>query len=515
MLWLLWLACSPPPPPSDLPVHDLAFGGDLCAGKELNASIHDPVRAAAMFARAPEVLKSADLTLVNLEGTIAGGGWLADKGEPRPILYRARPELAGLLADAGIDVVTMANNHAGDYGTDVVRETIDTLAVAGIDTVGAGVDVDAARRPVYRQVGDTVVAFVAADLTNTRRFRAREDRAGSFVVAPDEAVKVLGPLVSEARQHADLVVLTVHWGANFAREPTAETRALGAALIRAGYDAILGHSAHVSQGVELVDGKPIVYDAGNFLTGHEGLRDQATGLVFDLSFTRAGVTSVTAHGIRLEVGRIVPAPAAVRTWVARTEALGTRVDDGRVHCDPGALLAAGGPPPPRSTPPSAPFQAPRDQWVDELPPFATPLEARFANGMTLLGFRLVAPSLRQPKAAQVFDLYFRIDEPQQADLRIEVRGDGAQRDRDLHMPGDWSLGGDELTVGRILHDRSLLRIKRADKGSLEMSVALYQGGEQVPVREGPRLHDGGVWLATQHFDPDAKRVFLYPEMGTP
>src|SRR4051812_2525765 len=105
-MWLLLVACSTPspaPPPSPTgPVHHLAFAGDLCTGKTLNLALHDPQAAAAMFRDAPPILHQADLTLINGEGVIASGGRIADKGEPRPLLYRARPELLALLAAAGV-----------------------------------------------------------------------------------------------------------------------------------------------------------------------------------------------------------------------------------------------------------------------------------------------------------------------------------------------------------------------------------------------------------------------------
>jgi poly-gamma-glutamate capsule biosynthesis protein CapA/YwtB (metallophosphatase superfamily) len=513
VLWLSWLACVSTPVPADLSVHHLAFGGDLCAGKELNEVIHDPKRSKVIFSDAPAILHEADVTVVNLEGVLSGGGRIADKGEARPILYRARPEFAAQLASSGVDVMTLANNHSGDYGPDALRETIDALAVVGIDAVGAGIDLDAAQTPAYRRVGDTVVAFVGADLTNTHMFRATEARPGSLAVAPADAVATLGPIVARARRHADLVVLTVHWGENFAKEPSAETRAVGKALIRAGFDAILGHSAHVLQGVELVDGKPIVYDAGNFLAGHTGLEDQAVAIVYDLAFTRAGVVSVTPHAIQLEAGRVAPGPAsAVQDWAERSEKLGTSVVDGRVRCDPGSLLAATEEgEPPRRPVPSPPFVAPSDAWVDALPDFATPIEARFDNGMTLIGYHMVADTLRIPKTAQVLDLYFRVDAPQTADLRIEARGHAARLEHDVHAPADWSLAGDELQVGKILHDRVLLRIRHASSGDVDFSVALLEDGELVGV-QAPREMHGGVWLGTRSFHPDAERVFQLPAM---
>jgi poly-gamma-glutamate capsule biosynthesis protein CapA/YwtB (metallophosphatase superfamily) len=513
-MWLLLAACARTPPPPVGPVHHLAFGGDLCTGKTLNTAIHDPAQAQAMFRDAPPILRDADLALVNSEGVIAGGGRIADRGEPRPILYRARPELIELLRDAGVDVLNLGNNHAGDYGPDALHEQLDRLLVAGMDYVGGGRDAADARTPAYRRVGDTVVAIVGADLTGTTPYAATDDRPGSLVVDPKDAVAAFAPILAEARQHADLVFLTVHWGPNFAKAPTAEVRAVGRALIEAGFDAILGHSAHVPQGVELVDGKPILYDAGNFLAGHQGLGDQAEGLLYDVAFTKAGVTSVTAIPIAQNPGRVEPGtPATLAQWAERSEALGSTVDGATVTCDPGPASppTAPGDPPQRPVP-AEPFRAPFDGWVDAVPPDATPIEARWASGITLIGYHLVAPALKVPKAAQVFDLWFRVDQPQPADLQIEVRGRGRKRDRDLHQPADWALAGDEIVPGRILHDRVLMRILADPVGEVEFSVALISGGRPIAVT-ADRVDDGAVVLGKAAFDPAAPRIFAYPEMG--
>lgn len=500
---LLLLACTP----SNLPVHHLAFGGDLIAGDRLNAVVLDPAARAAMLAQVAPRLQAADLALVNLEGTVSLGGAFVDKGEPRPTLYRARPELMDALAAGGIDLLAMANNHAGDYGADAMREALDRARIAGLEGVGAGYDAADARTPTYRVVGDTVVAFIGVDLTHVDAYAATADRPGTFAVAPKDAIKALMPVLAEARTHANVVFLTPHWGPNGATAPSEETRALGQALVRAGFDGILGHSAHVLQGVELVDGKPILYDAGNFLGGHRGTGDQADGLLYDVRFTRAGVTAVRAEPLAMVAGRVEPGRSeALAAWAERSRALGATPEGDTIVCSPGRILGPDGAPPTRPVPARVRL-APRDDLVAALPPEATPSEVRWANGMRMIGYRLVAQELPIPKAAQVFDLYFTADGPVAHDLEIVVRGTGDITDEDAHYPADWSRPGDEWPAGTILHDRVLLRLKGSPTGTVRFAVALRRAGAEIPVVESKLPQRDGVVLGLAVYKQGAKRIF--------
>lgn len=514
MLWLL--ACASPelPVPTDLPVHHLTFGGDTLVGENLNLALADPDVRSAMFVDVADLLRDADLTLLNSEGVISGGGRIADKGESRPHLYRARPAMMGILAAAGVDVLAGANNHSGDYGPDALREHLDLARVAGLDYAGVGHDLADARTPAYRKVGDTVVAIVGADLTDTALFAARADRPGSLALPLARAVEELAPIVAEARKHAHVVVLTPHWGENGKTAPTDALREAGRALIGAGFDAILGHSAHVPQGVELVDGKPVVYDAGNFLAGHAGTGDQASAVLYDVAFTRAGVVSVRAVPVAMKAARVGSGKARdLATWQERTRALGTAVDGDVVTCDPGGVSGPeGAPEPPVRPAPATVREAPRDAIVGALPEGVTPAAVRWENGVSLVGYHLVAKALRVPKAGQVFDLYFRADGPVPADLIVSLEGRGSGVDREDHTPGDWMLPGDEWPPGALVHDRSLMRLLGKPTGTVRFALNLRVGRELLEISSSDLPLDRGVLLGEADYVPGTPRLFELPEM---
>jgi poly-gamma-glutamate synthesis protein (capsule biosynthesis protein) len=239
-------------PTSDLETHTIIYGGDFTLGRRLNEALWDPEARGRILGDVEPLLREADLALVNAEGVIALGGRFNDKGEPRPYLFRAHPAAIDVLSRAGIDLVTVGNNHAVDYGPEALTEMLDRLSLAGIGAFGGGHDLADARRPAYRRLGDTGVAFVGADFTVSAKYRATEGRAGILYYdafrdgrQEDEIVADLTRIHDEARRHAQVVLLSPHWGDNMIDRPAPHLRSLARRLIEAGYDGILGHSAHV------------------------------------------------------------------------------------------------------------------------------------------------------------------------------------------------------------------------------------------------------------------------------
>ncbi|MBN1590730.1 MAG: CapA family protein, partial [Pirellulales bacterium] len=136
----------------DLDRHTLIYGGDLFCARRLNFALLAPSgeeRNKVLAAVAP-LFKEADLAMINLEGMVTTGGYY-NRLRRCSYVYRAHPNVVDMLKNAGVDLVTIGNNHNGDYGPEAQIETVDQLAAAGIGYVGAGVDLEDAMRPVYRQ----------------------------------------------------------------------------------------------------------------------------------------------------------------------------------------------------------------------------------------------------------------------------------------------------------------------------------------------------------------------------
>lgn len=210
------------------------------------------------------VLAGADLRLANLECCVS------DRGRPfqppRVFHFRAIPKALDVLRAAEIDVVTLANNHTLDYEVEALLDTLDRLDRAGITRVGAGRDVEEAMRPAALDAVGRKVAFIGFT-DNFPEYAAGAERPGTFHIATEGGDPgVLIDKVSEARRTgADLVVVTGHCGPNMVTRPPKLRRAFVREVMDAGADLWFGHSAHIFQGVEFYEGKPVIHDGGDFL----------------------------------------------------------------------------------------------------------------------------------------------------------------------------------------------------------------------------------------------------------
>lgn len=208
-----------------------------------------------------EELNQADIMMVNNEFTYSR------RGEPVPgkdYTFRADPDRVYLLEIMGTDIVSLANNHAYDYGKDALLDTMATLEEAGIPYVGAGEDLREAMKPSYFIVNGRKIAIVAAtqierSLNYTKE--ATETEPGVLkTLQPDKFVKV----IEEARAFADYVIAYVHWGTEQNSHFEQDQTRLADAFIEAGVDAIIGGHTHCLQGCEYRNGVPIIYSLGNF-----------------------------------------------------------------------------------------------------------------------------------------------------------------------------------------------------------------------------------------------------------
>lgn len=257
------------------------------------------------FAALAPLLKSADLTVGNLEGPVAVESTLnRDLRFP----YKVPPWTLQGLHEAGFDLLSLANNHLRDCGEDGVRETMGYVEAAGMTPFGAG-DHETASRPAVVDLGGTRVAFVGVLGADTlirdeahageedifddahrwarRRLGTRGGRRGLVVATVDE----VSDLVQEARSMADVVVVYAHWGIRYRRAPSALQRELAHAAIDAGADLVVGHHAHIWQPVERYRGRLIAYGLGNFAFGSRN-RKARSGLVLRARMVRRRIERV-------------------------------------------------------------------------------------------------------------------------------------------------------------------------------------------------------------------------------
>lgn len=237
----------------------LFASGDTMLGRRFPALVYEkgPVWPLQQLS---DLIKHADIAMTNLECVIATRGTFWDKGEEAPYHFRAPPRMLDVLTEAGFDVVMTSNNHSMDFGPEALLEELELLDAVNIMAVGSGRNAEAAAKPKYIKVGDRVMAIIGLTTYNSH-IAAQKDRAGALWANDDKQIlDILGPAITEARHHADLVIFSPHWGGNWTEHPTPQRVELAHKLIDLGVDAILGHSAHQLHGIEIYKNKPIVYD---------------------------------------------------------------------------------------------------------------------------------------------------------------------------------------------------------------------------------------------------------------
>jgi len=240
------------------------------------------------------VLSAADAAICNLECCVSLRGMPTEKGEHCSFYYRARPEMLQCLTSAGIGIVTAANNHAGDYGPLSVLDTGMWCKQAGLVCVGIGSTAAIAEESRLVQVGPVRVAIVGMD-TTMAQFAARNDHPGINHVS-EERLRVFRKKVRRLAQWAqgrcDLLALTIHWGNNWVRETQPAHRKMARIAFGNGVDLILGHSAHRLQGIEVIDGRPVIHDMGNLLFDCELKPEGRQCGLFRLHLSKDGVHKI-------------------------------------------------------------------------------------------------------------------------------------------------------------------------------------------------------------------------------
>lgn len=260
----------------------LAFAGDVLFDDHY--AITGPVRGDGDISKGvlPEVIErmqSADIMMLNNEFAYS------DRGVPtegKQFTFRARPETVSYLSDMGVDLVSLANNHAYDYGPEALTDTFDTLRGAGIPYVGAGRNISEARKPVYYIVGDIKIAFVSAtqierlDTPDTKE--ATEDSPGVFRCWNGER---LLETIREADQNSDFVVAYIHWGTENVAELDWAQLKQAPELVSAGADLVIGDHPHCLQPIGVIGGVPVIYSLGNFWFNSKTLDTGMVEVVID------------------------------------------------------------------------------------------------------------------------------------------------------------------------------------------------------------------------------------------
>ncbi|MEP7048811.1 MAG: CapA family protein [Pseudomonadota bacterium] len=267
----------------------LAAAGDVnlgraCGQRLLSDGSYDPWRGVA------SLWADADVRFVNLESVLS-----EQHGETQsphhPLVFTGPPSGADALERAGIGLVSTANNHAWDYASRGLLETLSNLDRVGVAHAGTGVAEADAYRPAFVHVnGLTIALFAVTQVWNLGVFA--EEEAQHHVAWADSAR--LREALRRARAGSDFVIVSYHGGEEYKYEPLPKTRAFAAEALRLGADAVIGHHPHVMQGVAWQDNKPIFYSLGNLVfDGRTDYPWTRAAFISKLRFRRGRAAEVT------------------------------------------------------------------------------------------------------------------------------------------------------------------------------------------------------------------------------
>jgi poly-gamma-glutamate synthesis protein (capsule biosynthesis protein) len=289
----------------------LALAGDTMLGRAVGGALRVDPDVRLVSDEVAAQIAQADAFVLNLECCISNRG--SPFPDPRkPFFFRAPPVAAERLRELGVDAVTLANNHALDFGPVALLDTIHYLGQAGILTAGAGADETLARRPQHFQCGGVRVRLVALS-DHPRAFAAAADRPGIAFVDLYDGLAEWVAGATRPGGDADVVLVAPHWGPNMVAEPTAAVLNAASALRGAGATLIAGHSAHVFHGVA----PGVLFDMGDFIDDYavDGELRNDLGLLWLVELSAEGVQRLSALPLALDYCFTRLAAPAEREWI--------------------------------------------------------------------------------------------------------------------------------------------------------------------------------------------------------
>ncbi len=286
-------ASTPAPSPKTGAPVKISFGGDVHFAGASAAGLSGNLGTAV------DRLADADISVVNLETAVTTRGTPA----PKEFTFRAPPVAMNVLRRAGIDVVTVANNHGMDYGRVGLSDTLAAAAKYHLPVIGAGTNVTAAYQPYLKTVRGVRVAVLAAtDVLDTfaiSTWPATDSESG--LASAKDPTRLLAA-VKAAGESADVVVVDLHWGVELHQCPTTQQLRLLDALITAGADVVVGSHAHVVQPSIKRGRTAVAFGLGNFVFYARSGPTVESG-VYTVTVDRGGVLDTDWAPAQIRGGR--------------------------------------------------------------------------------------------------------------------------------------------------------------------------------------------------------------------
>ena len=245
------------------------------------------------FRHVAGALRDADITIGNLECVIASSG----KPEPKPYTFRA-PKQSLRLLKKYFSAVSLANNHSGDFGKGAFSEMLKLLEQHQIPYFGGGRNLRTAHQAYIREIHGKRIAVLGYNGFFPRSFEALEDAPG--IAWLDEDMVVAAIQHTKQTLGVDFLIVYPHWGWEYQKLASPRQRQLARLMIDSGADAVVGGHPHVTQDIEVYQGKPIFYSLGNFVFDGFSDRDTRTGWLLELTLKQAGDMSWRINEVNID-----------------------------------------------------------------------------------------------------------------------------------------------------------------------------------------------------------------------
>jgi poly-gamma-glutamate synthesis protein (capsule biosynthesis protein) len=290
--------------------------GDVMLGRAVGAALASEPADAVWAPDLRDLAQALDAVVCNLECCISERGVPTTAIPGKPFFFRAPPAAVQSLLTLGVRAVSLANNHALDFGEEALADTLELLHDAGIATAGAGFGAPAARHGAVVQAGGARVGIVAlAD--HPEEYAAAGGRWGTAYADLRTAVPrwVIGE-IERLRGEADLVLAFPHWGPNMTTATQPWQRERAAEMLAAGAGLVAGHSAHVFHGIEWRAGGWALYDLGDALDDYAVDAERRNDLGLMAIWRPVGTPRVELVGLRLGFACTGLAAGEDADWIA-------------------------------------------------------------------------------------------------------------------------------------------------------------------------------------------------------
>lgn len=258
----------------------ISFAGDICLAEDgFVLDYYDTVTnlSECISSSIIQQTNEADLFMINNEFSIS------DRGAPlegKYYTFRAMPQRTQILKELGADIVSLANNHVFDFGEEAFLDTIENIQNADIKYVGGGKNRKEAEKVIYFESNGIKIGFISASRAEKYRFTpgAEENSPGIFLMYDPETFL---QVAADAAKKCDYLIAYVHWGTEDSKYYEEYQHDLAVTMFDSGIDAIIGGHPHVLQGIEYINGKPVVYSLGDFWFNDETKYTALLNLVID------------------------------------------------------------------------------------------------------------------------------------------------------------------------------------------------------------------------------------------